>query len=211
MALVTSLESEPRSGGVRLRVDGEPFATVAPADITDLGLRVGAALDPRTLAVLEGCAEVFAAREVAARMLAARALPSTELVRRLVRKGHAQGLARTAVEQLVAQGLVNDREFARHFARTRARRRVGPVRLSRELQRFGIASQDADQAVREALDADGVDTARMLEDAAARKLQTLKGKDPKAARRSLRGYLLRQGFPAGDIAAFLRGSVRRET
>ena len=206
MPLVTSLEAESRSGGVRLRIDGEPFATVAVGDVTSFRIRVGDALDPGTVASLERCAELFAARDVATRMLAARALPSTEMVRRLIRRGHPRDVAQTAVDQLVASGLVNDAEFARHFARTRARRRVGPVRLSRELQRFGIASQDADVAVREALEADGVDVSRLLGEAAARKMRSLAGKDPTAARRSLRAYLLRQGFPAGDIAAFLRSN-----
>ncbi len=206
MPLVTSLEVEARSGGVRLRVDGEPFATVAAGDVAALRIREGEALDTRTIAVLERCAELFAARDVASRMLAARALPSTELVRRLVRRGHPGDIAQAAVHELVASGLVNDAEFARHFARTRSRRRVGPVRLARELQRFGIASQDAEAAVREALEAEGVDVSRLLSEAATRKLRSLAGKDPRAARRSLRAYLLRQGFRSGEIAAFLRNN-----
>lgn len=212
MPLLTSLESEPRSGGVRLRVDGEPFATVAAADVAALRLRTGTTLDERTLAALARCADVFAARDVASRMLAGRALPSTELVRRLVRKGHNRDAAQVAVEQLVEKGLINDAEFARHFARTRSRtRRVGPMRLQRELQRFGIGSHEAQDAVQEALEADGVDVPRLLADAAARKLRSLKGKEPRAARRSLRAYLLRQGFAAGDIAAYMRKGVRWET
>ena len=206
MPLVTSLESEPRSGGVRLRIDGEPFATVTAGDVTSLRIRVGDVLDAATIASLERCAELFAARDVAARMLTARALPSTELVKRLVRRGHPRNIAQAAVTGLVAAGVVNDAEFARHFARTRSRRRVGPVRLARELQRFGIASQDAEAAVQEALEADGVDVSRLLSEAAARKMRSLAGKDPRAARRSLRAYLLRQGFRSGDIAAFLRNT-----
>jgi regulatory protein len=206
---LTSLEPEPRSGGVRLRLDDEAFATVSVSDVADLRLVLGAALDQRTLLLLGRRAEAFAARQVALRTLAARALPSRELVRRLMRKGHGREVAEAAVQQLVAQGIVNDAEFARQFARSRSsRRRVGPVRLARELQRFGISSSDAETAVHEALAADGIDVLALLRDAAARKQRSLSGKDPRAARRSLRAYLLRQGFPSSDVAAFLRNNNR---
>lgn len=205
MAIVTALEPEPRSGGIRLQVDHEPYATLAPADVAELRLRIGADLESRTAALIARRAEIFGARVVAMRMLASRALPSFELVKRLVQRGHPRETAETAVRALVDAGLVNDAEFARHFARTRSRRRrLGPMRLQRELQRFGIAKGQAEAAVQEALDADGVDVAALLKEAAARKLKSLAGKDPLKARRSLRAYLLRQGFPPGDIAAFMK-------
>lgn len=204
MAVLTSLESEPRSGGIRIQVDGAPFVTVATADVVDLGLRLGTDLPPQRLTALERRADAFAARAVALRMLAARALPSRELVRRLVRRGHARDAAEGAVVGLVNAGLVNDSEFARHFASVRAKRRIGPARLKRDLQRFGISSGEAEAAVREAIERDGVDVEALLREAADRKLRSLAGKDPKSARRSLRAYLLRQGFGAGDVAALLR-------
>jgi len=205
--VVTSLESESRSGGIRIQLDGAPFVTVGAADVAGLGVRLGAELAPPRVADLERCADVFGARAVALRMLAARALPSVELERRLVRRGHGPEAAKVAVAALVASGLVDDAEFARHFARTRAqRRRVGPVRLERELRRFGVAPADAQAAVHDALEADGVDVASLLREAALRKQKSLAGKDPKAARRSLRAYLLRQGFGASDIAALLRST-----
>jgi regulatory protein len=203
--ILTSLEMEPRSGGVRLRLDNEPYATVGAADIAALRLKVGGAVDARQLAALAYAAELFGAGVVAQRLLAMRALPSAELVRRLVRRGHGREVSEAAVRRLVQSGLVNDAEFARHYARTRSRRRrLGPVRLRRELQRFGIASEAADAAVRDALDADGVDVRALLEEAAARKLRTLAGCDPARARRSLRTYLLRRGFAPADVVAYLK-------
>lgn len=205
MPIVTALEPEPRSGGVRLQVDHEPYATLAPSDVAELRLRIGADLESRTSALIARRAEIFGARVVAMKMLASRALPSFELQKRLVRRGHPREVAEAAVKGLVEAGLVDDTEFARHFARTRSRRRLGPLRLKRELQRFGIAKGEAEAAVREALEADGVDVAELLKEAASRKLRSLAGKDPAKARRSLRAFLLRQGFAAGDIAAFMRG------
>ncbi len=83
MASVTGLELEPRSGGVRVRVDGTPFATIAAQDIAALGLAEGREMDATATAALSERAEVFGARTVALRMLAARAFPVRELTRRL--------------------------------------------------------------------------------------------------------------------------------
>jgi hypothetical protein len=49
--LISALEPDPRgSGGVRVLVDGGPFATVAARDVALLGLRAGLALDERLAA-----------------------------------------------------------------------------------------------------------------------------------------------------------------
>ena len=98
------------------------FAT----DVRELGLAVGASLAPEQMQRVEGRAEVFAARLGAMRILAYRALPSVEIQRRLVRKGHAPAAAGEAVGALVVAGLINDEEFARHYARTRSGRRAWP-------------------------------------------------------------------------------------
>lgn len=205
MPVLTSLEAESRSGGVRVRVDGEPFGTVAAADVAALNLRPGEALDAARRADIGHRAEVFSARAVALRMLAARALPARELTRRLERRGHARAVAEAAVEQLTDAGIVNDREFAEQFASARARRqRFGQARLVRELTRFGIPSRAAESAVRESLARDGVDTGALLREAAARKLRALAGADPAQQRRRLRQYLIRRGFAASEVVAYLR-------
>jgi regulatory protein len=204
--IVTALESDPRgTGGVRVLVDGGPFATVAAQDIADLGLRAGRALDPDALAGLERCAERFAARAVALRMLAYRALPGREIERRLVRKGQDKAVAASVVEGLRASGLVNDAEFARHFVRTRATgRRYGPSRLEADLRRLGVDETTAVAAVRETLAADEIDPRRLLGEAATRKLRTLAGLEPAVQRRRLRAYLLRRGFSTADILSVLK-------
>jgi regulatory protein len=204
--IVTALEPDPRgTGGVRVQVDGGPFATVAAQDIADLGIRAGRPLEPETVAALERCAEVFAARAVALRMLAYRALPGREIERRLTRKGHDKIVAASVVEGLRAAGLVNDVEFARHFVRTRAiGRRYGPSRLEADLRRIGVDEKTAAAAVRDTLAADEIDPARLLRDAATRKLRALAGLDRDVQHRRLRAYLMRRGFAPADISAVIK-------
>lgn len=209
MPAVTALEPDPRgSGGVVVHVDGASFALVAAADVRTLGLAAGAALDAAGLQRIEARSEVFAARAAALRVLAFRALPSTEIQRRLVRKGHAAPAVAEAVGALVDGGLIRDAEFARHFVRTRAKRfRYGPARLARDLRRLGIPSDEAERAVRGALDEEGVDPAELLREAAARKLATLRDLDPLVRRRRLKTYLLRRGFAAADVIAAVKQAL----
>ena len=98
MPAVTALQSDPRgSGGFIVHVDGASFALLAAADVRELGLAVGTSLTPGLSQLVEGRAEVFAARLGAMRILAYRALPSVEIQRRLVRKGHTPAAAGEAV------------------------------------------------------------------------------------------------------------------
>jgi regulatory protein len=206
---VTALQSDPRgSGGFTVWVDGASFALVSAADVRELGLAVGAPVAPGLPQRIEARAEVFAARLGALRILAYRALPSVEIQRRLVRKGHTPAAAAEAVGALVAAGLINDQEFARHYVRTRARRfRYGPARLARDLRRLGIEQRAAELAVCGAFEEEGVDAAGLLKEAAAKKLLALRGLDAAVRRRRLRTYLLRRGFAAADVREVVKAAL----
>jgi len=207
---ITALEPEVRSGGVRVQLDERPFGTIGAADVLDLHLVVGGEIAEAVVTELVRRAEVFSARAVALRMLGTRALPSVELVRRLLRKGHVKAAAEAAVQELVAAGLLDDAAFARHYARTRAaRQRFGPRRLLADLRRMGLSDRVADAAVRDALEADGVEPRAILREVAARKARSLGGLDPDTARRRLRAYLLRRGFAGADVAAVVKETVPR--
>lgn len=198
---LTLLEADARSGGVRVQLDGRPFGTIGPADVAALNLTHEGEVSDATVEDLARRAEAYSALVVALRMLEARALPSLEIKRRLTRKGHSKVAADAAVRSLGESGLINDFEFACHYARTRSRRqRFGPRRLVADLRRMGVADRDAEAAVRDALDADGVEARDILREAAAKKARTLAGLDPVVARRRLRSYLLRRGFAGAEIS-----------
>jgi len=209
VALLTGLEAESRSGGVRVQVDARPLATVSARDVVELGLAAGVELDAAALAELVRRAEAFGARVVALKILAARAIPSGEMLRRLVRKGHPRPAAEVAVRELVDSGLVDDDEIARHYVRTRVRqKRVGPGRLAADLRRMGIGEKEAAAAVAEALESEGVDAQSVLRAAAERKLRSLAGVEPKIARRRLTAHLRRRGFTASEVRTVVRELLR---
>jgi regulatory protein len=204
VATITSLEPEPRGGGVRLRLDGQPFATLGAGDVVTLRLAVGREVSSSLLERLEQRAEVHAARGVALRMLAARALPASEITRRLLRRGHPRRAAEQAVAALEAEGLIDDAEFARHYARTRARNRLGAGRLVSDIRRLGVEERLARGAVSDVFATEGVDEHAMLREAARRKAKSLAGLDRDRRVRRLRSFLLRRGFPLSEVRVVVR-------
>ncbi len=110
---------------------------------------------------------------------------------------------------LRAEGLVNDAEFARHYTRTRAAaKRLGPARLQADLRRLGVDEQVAAEAVRETLEREHIEPGQLLREAATRKLREMAGLDRAAQRRRLKAFLMRRGFPSGEIVAVLRETLR---
>jgi len=207
---VTSLEVESRSGGVRVELNDAPFGTISVADVAALGLSLERRLSEQETAALAYRAEVFSARTLTLTMLSTRALPGAEILRRLQRKGHARPAAEEAVGALRESGMIDDAEFARHFARTRAvRQRFGTRRLLAELRRLGVDDKVAEAAVRQALEQDGVDESQVLREAAEKKARTLHGLAPETAKRRLRSYLLRRGFKGEGLVQVVREALGR--
>ncbi len=204
---VTALELEASNGGVRVRIDGQPFATVATHDVAELGLAPGRTITDAQAQELSRRADVHAARAVGLRLLSGRALPTREVSRRLLRRGLPRVAVETAVAELAASGLLDDAEFARHYARTRARRRLGAGRLLSDLKRLGVEDRLAQAAVTEALEVEGVDQRELLREAAARKLKSLSGLDRDKRMRRLRAYLLRRGFSSSEVRDVLRDAI----
>ena len=141
--------------------------------------------------------------EIAVKLLAMRALSSEELRRRLVRRRYPPDQISAVLARLTASRYLDDGEYARAWARSRAHRRsLGPMRLTQELRAKGIAEGDIAAALREAF------TEREAREVAAaaalRRLPALQGLPPEAARRRLAGYLTRRGFAAEIILALCR-------
>ncbi len=138
-----------------------------------------------------------AARAAAYRLLARRDRSRRELTERLSLKFPRTAVA-AVVEQLAADGLLDDDRLARRLSESwAAERNFGPLRIRRELARRGLAP------VADAIpDPDAVRAAAVR--AARRHLKP--GADPGDPRtvRRLAGYLQRRGFSGADIHAIVR-------
>ncbi len=134
------------------------------------------------------------AKRAAYDLLSRRAWSRAELTARLLRRGAPEAVARQVVEEVEAQGYVNDHAFARQWAEARAtRQRLGSRRISEELRLKGIPRPLAEAAVRAAF-SETPEESRALE-AARRRLPALSRRSPTRVPAKLLDYLLRRGYP----------------
>ena len=207
--VVSGLRPDPRLAGcVIVEIDGTRLASLPVEMIVELGLAAGEELAPGRYETLLAASRVEAARRVALRMLAVRAHGVTDLFRKLRDRNHEPQAAKAALDRLEAAGLLNDAEFARHFARMRASKGHGPSRLVHDLLARGVERSVAERAVAEVAQAESFDadgTARALAERRAAALRTL----PRPARRRrILAYLARRGFRGMAIRDMVEGLVK---
>ncbi|MBI2408900.1 MAG: regulatory protein RecX [Gemmatimonadetes bacterium] len=203
---VTALRENPRKPGrYAVLIEGKSVAIVNAAYLHDSRLAVG-----KTISEADGERLLVAARKLeafdrAAAALGRRARSAHELERWLLQRGFDRADVTDAVQRLTEIGAIDDSQFARAFARSRALGKgMSKRRLAQELSRRGVDRQQADAAIAEVLEEESVDERALLEAAARKKLAMLGGQDADTVKRRLYGYLARRGYDANDIAAVLR-------
>ena len=199
MPTLTALAPDPRQPGYRLvEVDRGRFASLPSAALEPLSLQVGAELGPAVLDRLRELADVEAAERAALRALARRAHARLDLQRRLVKKQHPPAAVEAALERLASRGLL-DRRFAEQYAALRATRGKGPARLLRDLLAQGVERRVAEQAVRRALEEEGIDPELEARAVAAKRARQLAGLPVPVRKRRLLAFLVRRGYAGADV------------
>jgi len=206
---LTALAPDPRQPGYRLvEVDRGRFASLPVAALEPLRLEVGAALAPAVLDRLRELADIEAAERAALRALARRAHARLDLQRRLVKKQHPPAAVDAALERLASRGLLDDRRFAEQYAALRATRGKGPARLLGDLMAQGVERRTAEQAVRRALEEEGIDPGVEARAVATKRARQLAGLPVPVRKRRLLAFLLRRGYagaPLKDLVEELCG------
>lgn len=198
---VTALDPDRRiSGNITIEIDGARFTSLPAGQVDALGLEEHGDLSEAQFERLEHLAEVEAAYLVAVRVLAAMPRAVQELRRRLRQRGHKASVAVEAVARLEAAGLLDDKAFACHFARSRLGRGHGPPRILTDLLSRGVERRLAERAIDEVVESEGVDTverARLLAEKRAAQLGDL----PKETiKRRLLAYMGRRGFRGYEVS-----------
>ena len=195
MPTLTALAPDPRQSGYRLvEVDRGRFASLPLEALEPLSLQLGAELTPAVLSRLRELADVEAAERAALRALARRAHARLDLQRRLVKKQHPPAAVEAALERLTIRGLLDDHRFAGQYAALRATRGKGPARLLRDLQAQGVERRTAEDAVRGALEEEGIDPALEARAVAAKRARQLAGLPVPVRKRRLLAFLVRRGY-----------------
>lgn len=200
MSLISAIEpSRRREGRFELLVDGKHHATVSLEIVERLGLHVGQAIGP-IAGELEREAALLATYDRALRMLVFRPRAAAELRRTLIRKGEPAEHVDAALERLSAAGLIDDRAFARQFARSRsAGAGASRRRIQQELNRRGVERGVTDGAIAEVYEEEAIDEGEVAERAARKKLRSLADLAPDVRNRRLFAFLARRGYDSGDI------------
>jgi len=202
MHIITAITPAPRHPGrFELLVDGKSVATLSLDAIERLRLVVGGTIDGLEERIAQE-ASALRTYDRALNMLAFRGRASKELARSLVRKGEPRELVDRAIERLTEQGLLDDAAFAESFTRAKvlgaqqSRRRV-----QQDLARKGVARDVTDAAIATVFDEEQVDQREIVEQAARKKLGSLRKLEPVVRRRRLYAFLARRGYDAEDIRA----------
>jgi regulatory protein len=137
-------------------------------------------------------------------MLEARSRGADELRRLLLRKGEPPADVDAALERLTNSGLVDDANYARQVARSKALGAgMSRRRIQLELSKRGVAREISAAAIDEVFDAESVDERQLIERAARKKLKTLGKVDDLTRKRRLYAFLARRGYDSDDIAKVL--------
>ena len=179
---------------VLVEVDGAPFVSVGAAELSALGFRAGAELGEDDAQSLRREAEAQKAHESALRVLAARPHAVAEMLRKLRGKGFGKYAAAKAVGRLEDAGLLDDSDFAEHYARVKAPKGFGPPRLLRDLLARGIERTVAERAIQRALEQEDVDVSERRAALAEKRARQLDGLPEDVVKRRVAGYLRRRGL-----------------
>jgi regulatory protein len=138
-------------------------------------------------------------------MLEARARGADELKRLLLRKGEPPADVDAALERLIASGLIDDANYARQVARSKALGAgMSRRRIQLELTRRGVAKDISSEAIADVFEQEGVDEGAAIERVARKKLRTLAKLDLPTQKRRLYAFLARRGYDSEDISSVLR-------
>ena len=84
--------------------------------------------------------DTHAARLAAVALLARRDFACRELTERLIRLGFADGPVASVVAELVREGVLDEARYAQNYVAHHAGRGQGPLRITAELRRSGLAA-----------------------------------------------------------------------
>jgi regulatory protein len=210
---ITGLSEHHRKPGrYRVEVDGKairlPDGKSALVDVNlvlELKLRIGSIFDEAVEAAVLNGALRLATYDRALNALTSRARSAKELERWLANKKQPKEFIAPTIEKLTELGFLNDAEFAKQFARSRAvGRKMSKRLIQAELAKRGVARDLADRAVSEIVAEEQIDERAQAQALAAKKMRSLAKLAPEVQRRRLYGFLARKGYSPDLVMSAVR-------
>lgn len=132
------------------------------------------------------------AKQYCLKLLGIRARTRQELSARLSEKKYAADIAEAALRDLVAAGLVDDKNFAHHWIERRLAENYGKTRIAFELGQKGVPEAVITQELKIALN--NYNENDIVTEEAEKFIKIYRNLKPDALIRRLYGYLIRKGF-----------------
>jgi SOS response regulatory protein OraA/RecX len=204
--VVLRLERIPRKGEYLVTFSDGTELKVLKDDLAASGIEEGAAVDRERIAGLEAVYRQGTARRAALRLLKVRPRTELELRRRLHALDAGTDATDAVIRNLKAQGLVDDRVFARLWVREKAQRGgTGRLRIRHDLETRGIHPD----VVKDELDRSFSyeEESRAADDLARRKFKRLRAMPAGKAKGRVYSYLVGKGFTSGVASEAARRAV----
>ena len=147
------------------------------------------------------------ARRLAYQALARRDHSRLEIIEKLQRCGFGPDVVSSVIQELEAKAYLNDRLFAQSWAqRVVERKQMGPLALQRKLELKGVDPEIIQEVLQRICQ--GIDEEQLALRAVRRRLERVKGDEPRTSGRVLAGYLARKGFTPEVIEKVLKNDIQ---
>lgn len=133
-----------------------------------------------------------AALDRAVGLLAMRAHARGEIEQKLRQAFYRPAVIEMVLYKLEREGLLDDADFSREWARARAGRKLGPRRIAQELKRKGVGAEEIEAALEEIDEEDQLEAAMTLASKALARAKA--GEDPRKTAQRVIGSLIRKGY-----------------
>ncbi|HVP58218.1 MAG TPA: regulatory protein RecX [bacterium] len=194
---ISALEKVPRKKEYLIRLSDGDQITVMDEHLSKFSLAAGVEIGPELRGELERAYERAKARLAALRLLRVRPRTEGELRRALILRAFSGQAVAGVLRDLAAQGMVDDRLFARLWVVERAGKGIGRRRILSELKTKHVDEATALEEIEANYGSDDeIENARRVAANRARRMASL-GRQKLEQR--VYGYLVRQGF-SSDIA-----------
>jgi regulatory protein len=204
--VISDLSRVPgRNDRLRVAINGAPVGSLTLDFVADQGVREGRVVDRNGADRIVVAVGRTAVLDKALDLLAVRARSSRDLRIRLRRAGALEDGISWAIDRLVAQGFVDDAEYARQVARSKvlsggvSRRKVVSA-----LRQRGIAADVATTAIEATLAEVELDEHGAALAAAQKRLRALASLDPATRRQRLYAFLARRGYESDVVRRVLK-------
>jgi len=184
-------------------IDGEFFAGISEATLNRFELKEGVEMTPSLYKDIREVEDLQGVRDYLFRILARRDHSRKELFTKARRKEYDTGKINLILDDFEQKEYIDDRDFARKFARDKANlNRWGPQKIRASLFKKGVSGADADRAIASAFEEENMKL--IYSDLVLKqKRRFLRESDPVKRKKKVFDYLQRKGYRPGDIMRYI--------